>query len=44
MILASVNLHGGRRADGTPFDVVAACRQLDATWSCCRGLVADRPA
>jgi endonuclease/exonuclease/phosphatase family metal-dependent hydrolase len=30
MILASLNLHGGRRADGTPFDVVAACRQLKA--------------
>ncbi len=30
MILASMNLHGGRRADGTPFDVVAACRQLQA--------------
>jgi endonuclease/exonuclease/phosphatase family metal-dependent hydrolase len=30
MILASLNLHGGRGADGTPFDVVAACRQLKA--------------
>jgi len=30
MILASLNLHGGRGADGTPFDVVAACRQLQA--------------
>jgi len=30
MIVASLNLHGGRRADGTPFDVVAACRQLRA--------------
>ena len=30
MILASMNLHGGRRADGTPFDVAAACRQLHA--------------
>ena len=30
MILASLNLHGGRRADGTPFDVVTACRQLKA--------------
>ena len=30
MILASMNLHGGRRADGTPFDVVAACRLLQA--------------
>jgi endonuclease/exonuclease/phosphatase family metal-dependent hydrolase len=30
MILASMNLHGGRRADGTPFDVVAACAQLKA--------------
>ncbi|MGN6173460.1 MAG: endonuclease/exonuclease/phosphatase family protein [Streptosporangiaceae bacterium] len=29
-ILASMNLHGGRRVDGTPFDVVAACRQLQA--------------
>jgi endonuclease/exonuclease/phosphatase family metal-dependent hydrolase len=30
MILASMNLHGGRRADGTPFDVAAACRRLQA--------------
>ena len=30
MILASMNLHGGRGADGTPFDVVTACRQLKA--------------
>jgi endonuclease/exonuclease/phosphatase family metal-dependent hydrolase len=30
MILASMNLHGGRGADGAPFDVVAACRQLKA--------------
>jgi len=30
MILASLNLHGGRRADGTPFDVAAACRRLQA--------------
>src|ERR1700745_630776 len=30
MILASLNLHGGRRADGTPFDVADACRQLHA--------------
>ena len=30
MILASMNLHGGRQADGTPFDVVAACGQLKA--------------
>jgi endonuclease/exonuclease/phosphatase family metal-dependent hydrolase len=30
MILASMNLHGGRGAGGTPFDVVAACRQLKA--------------
>ena len=30
MILASMNLHGGRGADGTPFDVVAACRELKA--------------
>ncbi len=30
MILASMNLHGGRRTDGTPFDVVTACCQLKA--------------
>lgn len=30
MILASMNLHGGRGADGTPFDVVTACRELKA--------------
>jgi endonuclease/exonuclease/phosphatase family metal-dependent hydrolase len=30
MILASMNLHGGRGADGTPYDVVAACRELKA--------------
>jgi endonuclease/exonuclease/phosphatase family metal-dependent hydrolase len=30
MILASLNLHGGRGADGTPFDVVTACRELKA--------------
>jgi endonuclease/exonuclease/phosphatase family metal-dependent hydrolase len=30
MILASMNLHGGRQADGTPYDVVTACRQLKA--------------
>jgi endonuclease/exonuclease/phosphatase family metal-dependent hydrolase len=30
MILASMNLHGGRRPDGTPFDVVTACCQLQA--------------
>jgi endonuclease/exonuclease/phosphatase family metal-dependent hydrolase len=30
MILASLNMHGGRQADGTPFDVVTACRQLKA--------------
>ena len=30
MILASLNLHGGRRADGTPYDVVTACRELKA--------------
>jgi len=30
MILASLNLHGGRRADGTPFDVASACGQLQA--------------
>jgi len=30
MMLASLNLHCGRQADGTPFDVVTACRQLKA--------------
>jgi endonuclease/exonuclease/phosphatase family metal-dependent hydrolase len=30
MILASMNLHGGRGADGTPFDVATACCQLKA--------------
>jgi len=30
MILASMNLHGGHGADGTPFGVVAACCQLKA--------------
>jgi len=30
MILASMNLHGGRQADGTPYDVVTACRELKA--------------
>jgi endonuclease/exonuclease/phosphatase family metal-dependent hydrolase len=30
MIIASLNLHGGRGADGTPFDVVTACGQLKA--------------
>jgi endonuclease/exonuclease/phosphatase family metal-dependent hydrolase len=30
MILASMNLHGGRGADGAPFDVVAACCELKA--------------
>jgi endonuclease/exonuclease/phosphatase family metal-dependent hydrolase len=30
MILASMNLHGGRGADGTPYDVVTACRELKA--------------
>jgi endonuclease/exonuclease/phosphatase family metal-dependent hydrolase len=30
MILASMNLHGGRGADGTPFDVVTACCGLKA--------------
>ena len=29
-MLASMNLHGGRGADGTPFDVAAACCQLKA--------------
>jgi endonuclease/exonuclease/phosphatase family metal-dependent hydrolase len=28
--LASLNLHGGRRADGSPFDVEAACTGLKA--------------
>lgn len=30
MILASMNLHGGRGADGTSYDVVTACRGLKA--------------
>lgn len=30
MILASMNLHGGRGADGAPFDVVTACCELKA--------------
>ena len=30
MMLASLNLHCGRQADGTPFDVITACRQLKA--------------
>jgi endonuclease/exonuclease/phosphatase family metal-dependent hydrolase len=30
MILASMNLHGGRGADGAPFDVVTACCELTA--------------
>ena len=30
MILASMNLHGGCGADGTPFDVVTACCELKA--------------
>ena len=30
MILASMNLHGGRGADGTPYDVITACRELKA--------------
>jgi endonuclease/exonuclease/phosphatase family metal-dependent hydrolase len=30
MILASMNLHGGRGADGTAYDVVTACRELKA--------------
>ena len=29
-ILASLNTHGGRGADGQPYDLVAACRQLKA--------------
>jgi len=28
--LASLNTHGGRRADGRPYDLGAACRQLEA--------------
>jgi endonuclease/exonuclease/phosphatase family metal-dependent hydrolase len=30
VILASLNLHGGRRADGSPFDTEAACTGLKA--------------
>jgi hypothetical protein len=30
LTLASLNSHGGRRADGTPFDLAAACRSLAA--------------
>ncbi len=30
VVLASMNVHGGRGADGTPFDVTAACRSLGA--------------
>jgi len=30
LVLASLNLHGGRGQDGTPFDVGAACHQLAA--------------
>ncbi|HEY6275908.1 MAG TPA: endonuclease/exonuclease/phosphatase family protein [Streptosporangiaceae bacterium] len=30
MIIASLNLHAGYGADGRPFDVVTACRELDA--------------
>ena len=30
IILASLNTHGGRGADGRPYDLVAACRQLKA--------------
>ena len=29
-VLASLNTHGGRRADGRPYDLEAACRQLKA--------------
>jgi endonuclease/exonuclease/phosphatase family metal-dependent hydrolase len=28
LVVASLNLHGGRSRDGTPFDVGAACRRL----------------
>src|SRR6266853_151809 len=30
VILASLNTHGGRGADGRPYDLEAACRQLKA--------------
>jgi endonuclease/exonuclease/phosphatase family metal-dependent hydrolase len=30
LVLASLNVHGGRGADGTPFDVAGACLQLNA--------------
>jgi endonuclease/exonuclease/phosphatase family metal-dependent hydrolase len=30
VVLASLNAHGGRRADGTPFDLAAACHVLEA--------------
>jgi endonuclease/exonuclease/phosphatase family metal-dependent hydrolase len=30
VILASLNIHGGRGADGVPFDLAAACRLLSA--------------
>ena len=30
LVLASMNVHGGRGADGSPFDVRAVCRQLKA--------------
>jgi endonuclease/exonuclease/phosphatase family metal-dependent hydrolase len=30
IVLASLNAHGGRSADGTPFDLAAACRALAA--------------
>jgi endonuclease/exonuclease/phosphatase family metal-dependent hydrolase len=30
LILASLNTHGGRGADGRPYDLAAACRQLKA--------------
>jgi endonuclease/exonuclease/phosphatase family metal-dependent hydrolase len=30
LILASLNTHGGRGADGLPYDLEAACRQLNA--------------
>ncbi|HEY5987700.1 MAG TPA: endonuclease/exonuclease/phosphatase family protein [Streptosporangiaceae bacterium] len=30
VVLASLNTHGGRGADGAPFDLAAACRQFEA--------------
>ncbi len=30
IVLASLNVHGGRGTDGTPFDIGHACRQLSA--------------